>query len=136
MAVLNTIMDGFQTRLATISGLTAYSEWPDQPQFPFAAALLGTTEETTFDGGEDWLVRLTVVVSAAKGRQRAMRDLAGYVDTSGSGSLVAAIEGDVTLGGAVASLIPLGWSDYGSLYSFQDINAAGVGAVYTWKVLI
>jgi hypothetical protein len=69
---LTTIRAALETRLATISGLHAYSEWPDKPEFP--AALITSDDpyiepHVTFGTNRAMQVNLvvTVVVGIAGG---------------------------------------------------------------------
>lgn len=100
------IKDGLQTRLATISGLRAYAQQPDNVNAPFAWPML---ESITYNGAMGGgLVIHTFQVSVVVGRaaeRSAQTALDGYLSYQGATSVRAAIEGDRTLGGVVQNLI-------------------------------
>ena len=134
MADLAAIAGGFQTRLETVSGLHAYSEWPDGFQAPGAIVLPAEPfiVDATFDGGFDAEWDILVMVTRAGGDARSQVSLLSYFATSGSGSIRAAILGDATLGGTVASLIPLQVYGYG-VYKHSGVSYAGMK--YRWRTL-
>lgn len=101
MGTLSAIRDGLKTRLATISGLRTHDTVPEQVAVP--AAVVGAPEliafDTTYRGCSRYVI--PVRVYASKASERTGQDkLDGYLNYSGTGSVKAAIEGDVTLGGA------------------------------------
>ena len=105
--------------MATISGVEAYSEWPSQPVPPCAIVrpVDGTYNETISAGVQS--IRCEIIMLAASigssPDSDAQRILDAYLETAGASSVRAAIEGDVTLGGAAASLAVTGFRDYGGL---------------------
>jgi len=100
------IKDGLQARLATISGLRAYAQQPDNVNAPFAWPML---ESITYNGAMGGgLVIHTFTVSVVVGRaaeRSAQTALDGYLSYEGGASVRAAIEADRTLGGVVQNLI-------------------------------
>ena len=100
------IKEGLQTRLATISGLRAYAQQPDNVNAPFAWPML---ESITYNGAMGGglithIFNVSVVVGRAAERS-AQNALDGYLSYSGASSVRAAIEADRTLGGVVQNLI-------------------------------
>lgn len=100
------IKEGLQTRLATISGLRAYVQQPDNANAPFGWPML---ESITYNGAMGGgLIIHTFTVSVVVGRaseRTAQNALDGYLSYAGATSVRAAIEGDRTLGGVVQDLI-------------------------------
>jgi hypothetical protein len=100
------IKEGLQARLATISGLRAYVQQPDNNNAPFAWPML---ESITYNGAMGGgLIIHTFSVSVVVGRaseRTAQNALDGYLSYEGATSVRAAIEGDRSLGGVVQNLI-------------------------------
>jgi hypothetical protein len=134
MASVSAIRDGLRTRLATITGLRAYDVWPDQVHAPAAMVqpVRGRYKEAL--GG---VPRLTfrVVLAAApvqRGLARGEDVLDPYLDDTGATSIKAALEGDKTLGGIVASLHAVEWDDYG-LVAIGGVDYVGASVeVEVW----
>lgn len=108
MSTVSAIATGLQARLATIDGVRAYSYQPEQLNPPFAYPVLnGVTYHQTMGMGNaitqyDW----TVYVVVGRWVDRvAFTNLDGFLSPVGSSSIRAAIEGDLTLGGACQDLI-------------------------------
>lgn len=108
MASVSAIADGLKARLAIINGLRAYSYQPEQLNPPFAYPVLnGVTYHQTMGMGNavtqlDWSVY--VVVGRWVDRV-AMVNLDNFISPTGASSIRAALEGDLTLGGACSDLI-------------------------------
>lgn len=108
MASVSAMAEGLKTRLATISGVRAYSYQPEQLNPPFAYPILnGVTYHQTMGMGNavtqyDWSVY--VIVGRYVDRV-AMVNLDGFLSPTGASSIRAALEGDLTLGGACSDLI-------------------------------
>lgn len=108
MSSVSDIADGLKARLATISGLRAYSYQPEQLNPPFAYPVLnGVTYHQTMGMGNavtqyDWSVY--VVVGRWVDRV-AITNLDGFISPTGATSIRAVLEGDLTLGGACQDLI-------------------------------
>src|ERR1041385_1965907 len=98
------IMDGIETRLATISGLRVNSEIPDQinpPEAVVGVPDISDYHETFGHGGVE--IRPTVTVLTSRTLDRiGQRQLASYMDPTGTNSIHAPIEGERTLGGKVS----------------------------------
>lgn len=113
------VMQGIETRLATISGLNTSEFVSDQVSVP--CAIVGIPpinyRETMQKGKFSLAPTVTVLVSAALDRNGQIQ-LAGYANPTGSTSIIVAIEGDKTLGGVVDDCIvwdfrPLGMEEVG-----------------------
>lgn len=108
MASVSAIAEGLKNRLATISGVRAYSYQPEQLNPPFAYPILnGVTYHQTMGMGNavtqfDWSVY--VIVGRWVDRV-AITNLDGFLSPTGASSIRAALEGDLTLGGACSDLI-------------------------------
>ena len=100
---LTSIRAELETRLAGITGLHAYSEWPDKPEFPAALVTSGDPyiePHLTFGSNHAMTVNLvvTIAVAAAAGVDYSQQALDGYV----AEALLDAVYGtDRTLGGLV-----------------------------------
>lgn len=120
---LKTIREGLATRLATITSparLHIYAVAPDAVNVP--AAVIRPTRgdnQPTFAGRATYYVEIEVVVESAR-LDSAQLLLDGYLDVFGTGSIVAALEADVTLGGAAEGLLCGSWSDYGEFGGNQN----------------
>lgn len=108
MASVSAIAEGLKTRLATISGVRAYSYQPEQLNPPFAYPILnGVTYHKSMGMGSsvtqlDWSVY--VVVGRWVDRV-AITNLDGFISSTGASSIIAALEGDRTLAGACSDLV-------------------------------
>ena len=94
---------GLHTRLETISALKKVydvKEMPNNlPVFPAALILMGATDYyQTFTNKLTVIFRVIIIVGRAD-RPSAANALLDFIETSGDDSVVAAIEGDSTLGG-------------------------------------
>lgn len=99
----------FLTALKTISGLHVHDAWPEPANInPPVAIVWGPLSRTleTFEGGvsRTWEIHL-ITGFADKGRARQQRVLDGYLDESGSLSVIEAVEDD--------QVTVTGWADYG-----------------------
>lgn len=101
-ATLTGIRTGLATRLATITGLRTHATLPDQVNPPCALVQPdGIDFDATMGRGLD-KYRLTVRLLVARASERAAQGaLDAYLAPTGAGSVKAAIEGDITLGGIV-----------------------------------
>jgi hypothetical protein len=101
---LPAIMEGLSTALGSIDGLRSFAYPPDSVSPPAAVVTLPEVDfDSTMARGSD---RLEIVVAVLAGRvseRSAVPLLAGYMSGSGSSSVKAAIEADVTLGGVAHS---------------------------------
>ena len=105
---VDAIANGLKVRLATISGLRAYSYQPEQLNPPFGFPVLNSvTYHRTMGMGNattqyDWTV---FVVTGRWVDRVAHKRLDDFLSPTGASSIRAALEGDLTLGGAAADLI-------------------------------
>jgi hypothetical protein len=111
MASVSDACDGMAERLATISGLHAYSEWPDTVSTPAAIVMRQRYAPTTFSGRYSLYAQVMVVVAKSSGLRKAFRELDAYVSDTGGDSVIAALEADTTLGG-VAEDIDIGGAEW------------------------
>lgn len=128
------VMQGLETRLATISGLQVSDTVPGEITPP--AAMVGVPAidnyHATMQRGRFQLSgQLWVFTSAAVDRV-GQEALAGYANPTGTGSVIAAVYGDRTLGGVVEDTVirtfrPLGMEEVGEIGYF--------GGVFEWEVI-
>ena len=120
MADISAMRTGLATNLATISGLRASAEIPDNPSPPIGIINLDTIDyDGAFNGG---LTTYNFVVTVIVGRaaERTMqRKLDAYAQPTGSQSVKVAIESDKTLSGEVYDLRVERSSTIGSI-TIQD----------------
>src|SRR3990167_3760979 len=117
MAGLADVREGLMDRLATIAGLEVSDVWPDTVNPPCAVVLPGpdrvATPHTAFASRGSYylqVIMLGPVGTLADGQRR----LDDYLDMTGATSVLAAIEGDETLGGATEGLLCGEWQGYGT----------------------
>lgn len=97
---ISDIRAGLATNLATIPGLRASAEIPDNPSPPVAVVVL---QSVNFDGAfKQGLTTYNFVVTVIVGRpaeREAQRRLDAYASSTGASSVKLAIQSDKTLGG-------------------------------------
>jgi len=104
---ITTIRDGIQTRLETITGLQVVDHDPEGVAFTpsVSIALVSMTRNETFEGAStpgDRTYRWVITVRLAGAIPEEMwQSLDDYLAPTGDNSILAAIDGDATLGGAV-----------------------------------
>ena len=107
MGEITDIRNGIETRLNTISGLQVYDHEPDATMATPAASIAfdGWTPGETFRGASNpgartyhWVVTLRLSGAIPEEQWKALDD---YIVPTGSKSILAAIDGDGTLGGIV-----------------------------------
>jgi hypothetical protein len=100
------IKTGIANALATIPGLRAYAQQPDNINAPFAWPML---DSITYNGAmRGGLITNVFTVSVCVGRvaeRTAQTALDGYLSYEGATSVRAALESDRTLGGVVSNLL-------------------------------
>lgn len=122
-----TVRDGLKANLTTVSGLQCYDTVPDKPEPPCAAVQpdpSGFMFRETMGKG---VIRFSFVVTVLV--QRVVDDagqdkLDGYLNPAGSGSVWAAIESDITLGGAASNAAVQMVRQYGE-FIYNDISYLG-----------
>ena len=98
MATLTELATGIQTRLATISGLNAEKVWPNSVTTPTAVPRLWPGKRQTAGGDQLFNFTIDVMIRFSESAQGQL-DIYPYMDETGTKSIVAALEGDATLGG-------------------------------------
>lgn len=120
---LNAIRDAVAARLATVSGLRAYGEIPDQPNPPVAIVSVRSMDfDQAFAKG---LTVYNLVVTVIVGRvaeRVAQQRLDAYVSSTGADSVKLAIEGDKTLGGTAYDVRVTSLNNIGSLQLNGEVN--------------
>lgn len=105
-ATVSQVMGGIKDRLATISGLRAFSFQPDYINPPTAFPTLNEVSYHGAFGGGDVLFDGVVQVIVGGVSDRTTQTLLdGYASYSGASSIRAALEGDPTLGGVAKTLV-------------------------------
>jgi len=105
-ATVTQVMDGLKTRLATVSGLRAFSYQPDQINPPIAFPVLNSVNYHRAFSGGDVIFNVAIIVIVGRYLDRTADNLLDtYLSYSGTGSIRAAIEADKTLGGICQTLI-------------------------------
>lgn len=108
MASVSAIAEGIKTRLETISGVRGFSYQPEQLNPPFAFPVLNsvTYHRTMAMGNATTQFDFTVYVVVGRWVDRvAHKRLDDFLSPTGTSSVRAALEGDLTLGGACADLM-------------------------------
>lgn len=127
-------MDGIEARLATIAGLNVSDVTPGQITTP--ASVVGLPQSinyhSTMGRGKIELTFNVLVATSSAIDVTGQKALASYLDPVGATSVVTAIEGDKTLGGAVDDCIVTG-SEVGPLERFGLVDY--YGAVFQLRVL-
>lgn len=109
MATLAQIRTGVQTRVNTIASLDgrAHAYWPQKIVCPCCVIDVTNRRPYVRSGkGNSYTVKLTIFAGQAlppTTAGQALRDQ--YLDSTGTNSLQAAIEGDTTLGGVASSCV-------------------------------
>ncbi len=115
-ATASQVRSGLATRLATISGLRAFSYQPSQLNPPVGYPVITQVRYHGMMGGGMPIYDCTVYVIVGRYTDdRANADLDGYLAYSGAKSLRAALEADPTLGGVAQSIIVSSSTDISSL---------------------
>lgn len=104
-ATVTQVMDGLRARLATITGLRAFSYQPDQLNPPIGFPVLNSvTYHRAFNGG-DVVFNVAVIVIVGRYLDRTADALLDkYLSYSGTDSIREALEADKTLGGICQTL--------------------------------
>ena len=115
---IKTLRTGLAARVATISGMGAYDTIPATPQPPcvLVQLLSADYDQAMADGG--MMVRFDLVLLACQvgtAYDVAQDAVDQSLNSTGVLSIKAAVEADVTLGGAAYTSRVTGWSDYGTI---------------------
>ena len=115
-ATVSQVATGLQTRLATISGLRTFNYQPEQENPPFAYPQINSIDYHRAFSGGDVVMNWTIYVIVGRWLDRtAHAALDDYLSYSGTKSVRAAIEADLTLGGVCSTLIVRSGADITSL---------------------
>ena len=110
------IRDAVKTALETISGLRVYDTVPDVVEVPCAWVLprSGNYHATFSSAVMNHQLEVTLLVRRGAVIAEAQDDIDAYIDPTGAGSLLAALNA-ITLGAHGSSLLVRGYRDYGAL---------------------
>jgi len=127
VASLTSIRNGIGTNLGNISSLIVYNFIPDFIEPP--TAVVGVVETVEYDttiqrGADKYEIPVFVYVSRVDA-QDSQETLDGYLASTGSSSVKAQIESDVTLGGAANSCRVIEAKEVG-VYTVNNIDYLGV----------
>ena len=133
MSSIQELRQGIATYLATISGLRTSLDVPDQINPPIAVVqFVRVNYHLDMNNGmSEYLFSVQVIVGRVDERT-AQRNLDSYCSSSGSSSVLLAVESDRTLGGKAYDCIVTEVSSYGQLIS-NDITY--LGAEFQIRVL-
>jgi len=133
VASIQELRQGIATNLATISGLRTSLDVPDQINPPIAVVqFVRVNYHLDMNNGmSEYLFSVQVIVGRVDERT-AQRNLDSYCSSSGSSSVLLAVESDRTLGGKAYDCIVTEVSSYGQLVS-NDITY--LGAEFQIRVL-
>ena len=128
MATFTSIRDGIKTRLETITSLTVYDIVPDflDPPAVIIAPFNTLNFDSTMQRGSDTYEIPVILYIQKVDAQSAQDSLDAFLASSGSDSIKAAIEGDITLGGAAMSVRVISATDYGEYEVSQGTSFLGV----------
>jgi len=105
-ATVSQVATGLKNRLATISGLRTYAYQPEQVNPPIAYPVLNSVSfHRAFAGGNVEMYWSVFVIVGRYTDSRAFNDIDDYLAYSGSKSIRAVLEGDLTLGGVCQTLV-------------------------------
>lgn len=116
MASITELRTGIATNLATISGLRTSANLPDMPNPPIAVVSFDrvTYHQDFRNGMADYRFIVQVIVGRVDERS-AQNNLDAYCSSTGSSSVVLAVESDRTLGGKAFDCQVSEMSNYGSI---------------------
>ncbi len=114
---VNGVRQGLNVNLATIANLTTYKFVPDKPEPPCALVIPAepfAVPESMARGIFTYRFRILVLVSDVVD-DVAQTALDGYLNSSGAGSVFAALESDKTLGGTASNATVEQITNYGDV---------------------
>jgi hypothetical protein len=120
MASISELRDGLAANLRTISGLRVSAEIPEGVNPPNAIVVFDRVQyhQSYKNGMASYAFTIQVIVSRVEERN-AQRYLDAYCSTTGSSSVLLAVESDKTLGGKAFDTYVSEMSSYGSI-NIQD----------------
>lgn len=128
------IMQGIETRLATISGLQVSDTVTGEitPPSAFVGVPPIDNYHATFGRGRMRLSGNIWVFTSRATEWGGQETLAGYADPTGSTSVVAAVYGDKTLGGKVEDIVIRSFRPLG----LEEVGQIGYhGGVFEWEAV-
>lgn len=134
MATILTIRDGLKDRLATITAMAnrSHDVWPAKINTPAALVKpLAMSAKQSMGGLRILTFEIILLASSVSQStiERAQDALDAYLYDTGSTSIIAALEGDKTLGGKVDTL-DVRWDDYGTI-EISGVEYLGVKFLVT-----
>lgn len=133
MASISELRAGIATNLGTIAGLRTAEFIPDNPNPPVAIVQFDrvTYHQDFRNGMAEYMFVVQVVVGRADERT-AQRNLDSYASSTGSSSVLLAVESDRTLGGKAFDCVVTELSSYGPVSINDTIY---LGAEFQIRVL-
>ena len=127
MASLSSIRSGIATNLGNISSLTVFGFVPDSIEPP--TAVVGVVDNIEYDtsmarGADTYSIPVFLYVSRIDA-QDSQDTLDAFLASSGSSSVKAQVESDITLGGQAQSVRVVEADNYG-VYTINNIDYLGV----------
>ena len=127
MANLSSIRSGIATNLQNISSLTVFGFVPDSIEPP--TAVVGVVDTLEYDstmarGADTYNIPVFLYVSRIDA-QDSQDTLDAFLASSGSSSVKAQVESDITLGGQAQSVRVVEADNYG-VYTINNIDYLGV----------
>ena len=127
MANLSSIRSGIATNLENISSLTVFGFVPDSIEPP--TAVVGVVDTLEYDstmarGADTYNIPVFLYVSRIDA-QDSQDTLDAFLASSGSSSVKAQVESDITLGGQAQSVRVVEADNYG-VYNINNIDYLGV----------
>ena len=133
------IRSKLKTALDQVSGLTAYTYWPDAcSTLPAAMPVPGSAAfwETMSDQGKATFEIHLLAAWASEGFEVGQKALDAFLAQSGSTSVRAALEADPQLGGAVDDCRVLRWRDYHFGHRMYPAGPPAWGAVFDVELMV
>ena len=127
MANLSSIRSGIATNLENISALTVFGFVPDSIEPP--TAVVGVVDTLEYDstmarGADTYSIPVFLYVSRVDA-QDSQDTLDAFLASTGSSSVKAQVESDITLGGEAQSVRVVEADNYG-VYTINNIDYLGV----------
>lgn len=128
---IDTVRTQLAARLKTITGMRAYSYVPEKVEPPTAIISVGSgTYDETFADAMTVEFGVLLLVSRSDTRTQQTR-LNDYITPTGTYSVKAAVEADVTLSGSASSAVVVGWSEP---QTYEIANVGYLGVEFTVEV--
>ena len=126
MASLSSIRSGIATNLGNISTLSVFAFVPDSIEPP--TAVVGVVDNIEYDstmarGADTYTIPVFLYISRVDA-QDAQDTLDAFLASSGSSSVKAQVESDITLGGEAQSVRVVEADNYG-VYTINNIDYLG-----------